>query len=432
MQSIMSVSVALFAGLMMTRLFKILKLGFPDVTAFLIAGLLVGPYGLGRIGLPGVGFQSSGSVEAVHVVIDAALGFIAFSIGSEFKLEHLRRIGRKATVTAFLGAFGATILIDIALIALHFIFGEKVVPLSVAITLGAVAAATAPAATLMVVKQYKAKGAVTEMLLPIVAIDDAIGLVIFAVSFGIAQALVGGSLNVITVIAEPLIEIFCSFLLGASMGYILSLLEKTFRSGRNRMAITIALVLFTIAVSSVKIPLGTVTVSFSNLLVLMTMGMVFCNVSEFAEDIFYRSDRWSAPLFAAFFVLSGAELDLSVLAKANVVLIGVVYVLVRAVGKYLGAWLGCEMTGCEPEVKKYLGITLFPQAGVALGMTVTAATLGDTEGVMIRNIVLFGVLIYELIGPALTKRALIASGDIQAKTSEHGTKRFDKTGKQIS
>ena len=418
MEGLMAAAVALFAGLMMTRLFKALHLNFPDVTAFLIAGLLVGPYGIGRLNLAGLGFNTLEDVEAVHAIIDAALGFIAFSIGSEFKMEKLRHIGKTAVVTGIFESVGACICVDIALISLHFILGEELLPMSVAVTLGAIAAATAPAATLMVVKQYKAEGPVTDLLLPIVALDDAIGLMVFAVSFGIAQALEGGELTVFTVLLNPLIEILCSILLGSLMGLIMSRLEKLFYSGRNRMAITISFVFFTIAVASLSWQVGPVKIAFSSLLVLMMLGTVFCNVSEFSADIFYRADRWTAPLFASFFVLSGAELDLSVLARPNVVLIGLVYVIIRMVGKYLGARIGTMLMKCSETVKKYLGITLFPQAGVALGMTVTAATLGGDKGPMIRNIVLFGVLLYELFGPTTTRMALTAAGEIKEKPEE--------------
>ena len=413
MEPLFATAIALFAGLMITRVFKWCRLNFPDVTAFLIAGLLVGPYCLGRLGIPGIGFTSFEAVDAMALITDAALGFIAFSIGSEFKLEKLRRVGG-AVVRVLIGeVLSACVLVDLALLGLHMILGEEVLPLSACITLGAIAAATAPAATLMVVRQYKAEGPIVDILLPVVALDDAAGLIIFAVSFGIAQALEGGTLSVITVAVNPLLEIVGSLALGALMGFVMTKLERLFYSNRNRMAMTISLVFFTIAVASLEIPLGPVTLSFSNLLVLMMMGMVFCNLSPFSQDIFKRADSWTMPLFATFFVLSGADLDLSVFSSVSVVIAGLVYVVVRVIGKYAGASVGARLAHSSPDVCRYLGITLFPQAGVALGMSVTASSLGTGEGALIRNIVLFGVLIYELVGPTLTRWALTKAGEIR-------------------
>ena len=396
----------------MTRVFRFLKINFPDVTSFLLAGLLVGPYALGRLPLPGLGFSSMEEVGQVAILSNVALGFIAFDIGNEFRLSQLKKTGKTATVIGILQALTATLLVDCALIALHFILGEEALPLSAAITLGAIASATAPAATLMVVRQYKAQGPVTDLLLPIVALDDAVGLVVFAVSFGVAQALEGGSLNVISVVVNPLLEIICSLLLGALMGFIMSQLEKLFFSNRNRVAMTIAFVMMTISLSSLTFSFGEVTISFSSLLVCMMLGTMFCNMSLFSPDIMERSEKWTSPLYAVFFVLSGAQLELSVFRYPAVILIGVVYILIRCIGKYLGASMSAAATHCSSTVRKYLGITLFPQAGVALGMVVTAQSLGRNEASLIRNIILFSVMIYELVGPMLTKNALTRAGEI--------------------
>ena len=186
METILCLSVALIAGLLMSRVSKLV--GLPAVTAYLVAGILVGPYFLGRLGVNGIGFTDEAAVESFKIISDVALGFIAFAIGNEFRISQVKAIGKQAMVIATLGALVATVFVDVALIVLHFLFPE-ILPLSAAITMGAIAAATAPAATLMVVKQYKAKGALTSMLLPVVAFDDAVGLMIFAVSFGIARAM---------------------------------------------------------------------------------------------------------------------------------------------------------------------------------------------------------------------------------------------------
>ncbi|MBQ3302964.1 MAG: cation:proton antiporter [Clostridia bacterium] len=422
---------ALFAGLIMTRIFKKINLKLPDVTAFLIAGVLVGPFVLGAINIP-LGFNSMEALDRVSFLSTVALGFIAFDIGNEFRLAQLKKTGKVATVIGIVQALAAMALVDIALIVLHFVLGPEKLPLPVAITLGAIATATAPAATLMVVRQYKAKGPLTDLLLPIVALDDAVGLVVFAVSFGVAQALEGGALNVTSVILNPMLEIVCSLALGAIMGELLTLLEKLFFSNKNRLSLTIAFVMMTIALSTLEIPLpGGAKITFSSLLVCMMLGTMFCNLSEYSVDIMKRSEEWTAPLYAVFFVLSGAQLDLSVFRYPSILLIGLVFILVRCAGKYLGAWGSATVMGCEPNVRKYLGVTLFPQAGVALGMVVTAQALGQEYGAMIRNIILFAVLVYELVGPLLTKQALMAAGEVADKHPEaHYRARFQKKAAQ--
>jgi Kef-type K+ transport system membrane component KefB len=412
MEKLLAAALALLIGLLVTRLFKLLKLHLPDVTAFLIAGLIVGPYCLGRLKIPGVGFSSTAEVESMSVITNTALGFIAFSIGNEFLLSQLKTIGKQAIIVGIFQALAATFLVDLLLIALHFIMPDRLT-VEAAITLGAIASATAPAATLMVVRQYKAKGKLTDILLPIVALDDAVGLAVFSVSFGIAQSMVTGQTDMIGILVEPLIEIVASLALGALLGWVLTILERTFFSNSNRLSLTIAFVVLTVALSMVSFQIGRVRISFSTLLVCMMLGTVFCNICPLAQDLMQRADKWTAPLFALFFVLSGAELELSVLSSSAVILIGIVYILSRSAGKYIGSYISCSATHCDSTVKKYLGITLLPQAGVALGMCVTASKLGTTDGVLIRNIVLFSVLVYELVGPLLTKWALTKAGDIQ-------------------
>lgn len=434
MQTLLSLSIALLAGLMLSRLAKLAKL--PAVTAYLVAGILVGPYVLGKLGgliesatgIGGIGFASMEDIETVSILSDVALGFIAFSIGNEFRLSQLKKIGKQATVVGILQAVITTIVVDIALIALHFAMPEKF-PLSAAIVLGAIASATAPAATLMVVKQYKAKGPVTDILLPVVALDDAVGLVLFAISFGVAKALKSGAPNLVSIIVEPLLEIVLSIGLGGLMGLLFSWCERFFHSRSKRLAVSVGFVLLTIGLSMIKFQIGGVHIGFSSLLVCMMLGTIFCNICDFSEELMDRVDRWTAPLFAIFFVLSGAELELSVFTDVMIILIGVVYVISRSAGKYTGAFLSAKMAKCDDNIVKYLGITLLPQAGVALGMAnmaMNSVELG-AEGVIIANITLFAVLIYELIGPMLTKIALLKAGDIdpEGKTSarhEHAKK----------
>jgi len=432
MYSLFAAAIALFAGLMMTRVFKYLHINLPDVTAFLIAGVLVGPFGLGHLGIEGLGFTSSVELDRVEFLSTMALGFIAFDIGNEFRMSQLRQNGKAATVIGIIQALAAALLVDIAMLVLHLILGPELFPLPAAITLGAIATATAPAATLMVVRQYKAHGPLTDLLLPIVALDDAVGLVVFAVSFGIAMALNGGNVSALSVILGPIVKIICSLVLGSVMGVLLSWLEKLFFSNANRLSLTISFVVMTIALSSLSFPIGTtgISICFSSLLVCMMLGTVFCNMSEYSVDIMERSSKWTVPLYAEFFVLSGAQLDLGVLKYWYVLLIGLVYIVVRCLGKYFGAGISSAMMGCGETVRKYLGITLFPQAGVALGMVVTAQQLGEYMGGLIRNIVLFSVLVYELFGPMLTHMALRKAGEIgEARSEEANRSRFPKKQK---
>lgn len=427
MNIFLSVSVALFAGLMLTRVFKLIGVNFPDVTAYLIAGLLIGPCFLGRLGIEGFGFVSYDAVQDIGLINTAALGFIAFSIGSEFKLSELKHTGKAATVIGIFQAVVASALVDIAMIVLHFVLGSEVLPLEAAITLGAIASATAPAATLMVVRQYKADGPLTRLLLPIVALDDAVGLIIFSVSFGVAQAIKGGNLDMISIVVNPILEIVFSVLLGSVLGLILSEVEKLFYSNKNRLSMTISFVLLTIALSYLEIPVGPATISFSSLLVCMMLGTVFCNMSKFSDDIMLRAEKWTAPLNAAFFVLSGAELELGVFAHVEYVLIGVVYIVMRSLGKYMGARVSSTAMGCDENTRKYLGFTLLPQAGVALGMCNQAMALGEPSGSIIRNVTLFSVLIYELTGPLMTRSALEKAGEITEKPVHKRTRsRFRK------
>ena len=433
MHLLLATALALFAGLMMTRVFKYCKFNFPDVTAFLIAGVIVGPYVLGRLGIHGIGFTSMEDLEKVTFLSDVALGFIAFDIGNEFRLGQLRKTGKAAMVIGVVQSLLATLLVDAALIVMYLVMGPEVMPLPVAVTLGAIASATAPAATLMVVRQYKAKGPVTELLLPIVALDDAVGLVVFSVSIGVAQALQGGEIDAVTVLVNPMLEILFSLVLGTAMGWLLTQVEKIFFSNSNRLSLTISFVVMTIAMASREFELpGGVKIAFSSLLVCMMLGTAFCNLSEYSVDIMGRSLKWTAPLYATFFVLSGAGLEFSVFSHPVNIIIGIVYILVRCLGKYLGAHASSTLMGCGDTVRKYLGITLFPQAGVALGMVVTAQTLGEDMGGMIRNIILFSVLIYELIGPQLTRIALTRAGEIQTGAGDKVNRaRFQKKEKIV-
>ena len=415
MRILMCLSVALFSGLMLSRLAKLLKL--PAVTAYLVAGILIGPYLLGAFDFSGLGFTSFKEIEDLGIISDVALGFIAFSIGNEFRLAQLKKIGKQATVIGIIQAVFTTIIVDLALIGLHFIIPDKL-PLPSAIILGAVASATAPAATLMVVRQYKAKGPLTDILLPIVALDDAVGLVLFAVPFGVAKAMISGKVDLISVILEPLLEVVLSLGMGFVMGLLFSFFERFFHSRSKRLAMSVTFVLSTVALSMLEFKVFGIHIAFSSLLVCMMLGTVFCNICDFSEELMDRIDRWTAPIFILFFVLSGAELKLSLFKDPIIVLIGGVYIISRCIGKYFGAYTSSVSVKCDKNIIKYLGVTLFPQAGVALGMAMKAEQLGEL-GTVVANITLFSVLIYELVGPYLTKVSLFKAGEIkpEGKTS---------------
>ncbi|MBQ8726704.1 MAG: cation:proton antiporter [Clostridia bacterium] len=420
MEILLSLSIALFAGLMLSRLAKLVQL--PAVTAYLITGVLIGPWCLGAFGVKGLGLTSKEEIESLSIISDVALGFIAFSIGNEFRLSQLKSIGKSATVIGIFQAVVATLCVDAALIGLHFLIPNEF-PLPAAIVLGAIASATAPAATLMVVRQYKAKGPVTDTLLPVVAIDDAVGLVLFAISFGIAGAISTNHLDIISVLVEPIIEVVLSLALGALMGFLITFFERFFHSRSKRLSMSVAFVFLTVALSMLKFEIGGVHIAFSSLLTCMMLGTVFCNCCDFSEELMDRLDRWTAPLYVLFFVLSGAEFDFSLFGNLLIVLVGIVYIVFRCLGKYFGASASAKMVGADQNVIKYLGITLFPQAGVALGMAMKAYELGEI-GLIIANITLFSVLIYELIGPFLTKLALTKAGEIDplGKVSARGQK----------
>ena len=422
MEILLSLSIALLAGMLLSRLAKLAQL--PAVTAYLVTGILVGPYVLGQLGVEGLGFVD-GSIEHFSILSDVALGFIAFSIGNEFRLAQLKKIGKQATIIGILQAVVTTLLVDVALIAFHLIRPD-VLPLEAAVILGAIASATAPAATLMVVKQYKAKGPVTDTLLPVVALDDAVGLILFAVSFGIAKALGTGKVDAISIIVNPLLEIVLSLALGAIMGWLFSFCERFFHSRSKRLSVSVGFVILTIALSMIKIHFGEVHLAFSPLLTCMMLGTIFCNICDFSEELMDRVDRWTAPLFCLFFVISGAELKLSIFTSGIIVLIGVIYIISRSIGKYSGAFLSSKLAKSDDNIVKYLGITLLPQAGVALGMAnlvqqnvLDLGAQGAIIAEIVVNITLFAVLIYELVGPLLTKIALQKAGEInpEGKTS---------------
>ena len=426
-QILITLATCMFVGLLITRIFR--RLSLPDVTSYLVGGVLIGSYVLGNFIVGGYAFGFNDKVAPVgsfEIISSVALGFIAFDIGNEFRLSDLKKTGKQATVVGILQAVAATALVDAALIGLHYILlsstGNDILPIPACIILGAVATATAPAATLMVVRQYKAKGPLTSILLPVVALDDAVGLVVFAVSFGVAKSLYSGSVDVLSIIVEPLCEIILSLVLGALLGFILSYVESLFHSRSNRLSLMITFVFVAVAVSMIKFNVGGFHIGFSSLLTCMMLGTVFCNVCDYSIEMMERVERWTKPLFLLFFVISGAHLDLSVFKKPVFVLIGAIYIIARSIGKYFGAMGSSKLVKCDDNIVKYLGITLLPQAGVALGMVSTVAAdktfIGSNIGETVNFVVLFAVLVYEIFGPMMTKWALTRAGDITAKPAD--------------
>lgn len=400
---------AMLFGLLATRLMK--PLGLPNVTGFLLAGVLIGPFVLGHF-FPSF-FLDHKDVKQFGIVTEIALGFIAFSIGTSFKKETLATAGKKIVIITIFEGLGALFVTLIALFILYFIVPG--IPLPVVITLAAVATATAPAATLMVVKQYRAQGPVTHTLLPVVALDDAVALMSFAVCFPIAEALASGAdITIVEVLLIPLAEIVLSLVVGAIIGFLLSLAMKWFRSRANRLSLMIVAVLVGAMLARIKV--SSYEATLSSLLTCMMIGTILVNARADGEKILEGTERWTPPLFMLFFVVSGASLELNVFLSGGIVLlIAAVYILFRMVGKFSGAFFGGRVTKAEPVVQKYLGWTLFPQAGVAIGMATLASQGFESNpeyGAMILAVALAATLIYELIGPIITKIALTKAGEI--------------------
>ena len=387
MNILLTIGIAMAAGLLVSRAARAVKL--PNVTAFLVAGLVIGPCVAGII--------SKEQAASMGIISDAALGFIAYSIGGEYKLSYLKKIGKAPLTITFFQGMMTAVCVDVGLIA----FGVDV-PL--ALLLGAIGLATAPAATLMVVRQYKADGPVTQMLLPVVAMDDALGLMVFSISAAVAQGMLGGEVTISSMLLTPLIEIVGSFALGAALGWLLAFGARFFASRGNKLALSIALVLAGVGLCDM--------LNLSSLLVCMMIGAMMVNLSQQREVLIEQCNRFTPPLFLLFFVLSGADLDLSVLPSVG--LIGIAYLLLRSIGKWGGTYLGAVCVKADKHIRHYLGLTLLPQAGVAIGMAALVSARFPTLAAQVNTIVLAGVLVFELIGPVITKIALTKAGEIPA------------------
>ena len=392
---LLSLGAAVAVGLIFNRIVK--RFGLPSVTGYLVAGVLIGPSCLQIIPETWIG--------SLTLLVNVALGFIAFSIGGEFRFSKIKNIGKSVLVITFMQALVTTLVVDLVL---ALVFGNT----GVAICLGAIATATAPAATLMVVRQYNAKGPVSDILMPVVALDDAIGLIIFSVSISVAKIMFSGSaINVGLMLLEPLMEIFFSLLAGAAIGGLLTLCLGFFHSRNNRLTAIIAAVFLGTAVAEIF--------HLSSLLLCMAIGAMMTNLYRDSDKMIDVTEHWTPVVLLLFFVISGAELDLMVIPTVG--LLGVLYLVSRSLGKYFGAFFGAKMVKADKNVQKYLGVALLPQAGVAIGMSqIVVATLPPEYGTKIRAVVLCATLVYELVGPLLTKLVLTMAGEIKTREEIDG------------
>ena len=419
------VAALLLVALLSTRLMRLIKL--PNVTGYILTGIIMGPFLFGLL-FNNFSFTDIKQgliynfVDKIGWVSTVALGFIAFSIGTSFKFSTIKALGKRVLVITVLEALGASLLVVAALLVAHFIFPQYV-SLELALTLSAIASATAPAATLMVIKQYRAHGPLVDTLLPVVALDDAVALILFAILFQIATALAGGSVSAYAIIIKPLLEITISLGVGAVLGFVISFANRFFKSRNNRLIWNIFSVFAALGFYYLfKSPMMG-GFELSSLLTCMMAGAIYTNFVKESGRTLDVMDRFTSPVYMMFFVISGASLDLTIFFNGDglvVVLIALTYLVFRVVGKWGGAFVGASITRCEPQVKKYLGFALVPQAGVAIGLSTTAYKLFSQysdpamqkTGALILAIILTSTLIYELFGPMVAKFALKKAHEI--------------------
>ncbi len=405
--------IIILTGLIFGKLAKYIRL--PNVTGYIFGGLIIGPSILGFFGAEIV---PSNIVDILTPISEIALGFIAFTIGTEFQLSYFKKVGIKPIVIAVFESLFAVIFIFVVLLLFK-------VEVGFALVLASIGAATAPAATLMVIKQYKAKGEVTETLMSVVAIDDATAMIFFGISVAIAKAIGSSSTNITWTVFKPIVEVVISLSIGFVIGLLLTLLLKWFTGRSNRISVVTSLLLITVSISSIfshfNVPFG-----FSSLLSCMMAGAVLTNLAtdRKTSSILELIDRFTPPIMISFFVLAGIGLELSVLKTVGI--IGMIYIVMRVVGKWTGAWFGAKITKASPEVQKYLGFSLIPQAGVAIGLSLIARTiLEPTQAAQLTAVILSATLIYELIGPLITKISLQKAGEIVIPKKEN--KNIEKT-----
>ncbi|MGA0875954.1 MAG: cation:proton antiporter [Bacilli bacterium] len=404
----LGLTVILLTGLLFGKLAKWLNI--PNVTGYLLGGFLIGP-GFLRLFFPAFpGVIGEDFIHALKIIADIELAFIAFSIGAEFRLEYLKRLGPAPVLIAILESFFAVVFITLGLVAFGF-------PLYLALAFGAVGGATAPAATVMVIRQYKAKGPLTEMIYSVVALDDASGLIFFGIVTAIIKILTGQSTGDLGwLIALPVLEIFASIMMGALLGFVLKYLTNWYTGRGNRIAVVIALIFLSIGVA--RYVNGTFNFGLSSLMAGMAMGMVYTNVSKHVDAVMPLVERITPPFVIMFFVLSGADIQLGNFNLAALAIL-VIYLIFRVGGKIFGSFLGARISKAGKQVEKYLGFGLLPQGGIALGLSILMldiipADLGlPYDGGLLRVVVIGAVFISEIFGPILLKEVLIKAKEAQ-------------------
>ncbi len=393
MSIILSLAVFVGLGMVLARVLK--RLGSPEVLSYILAGLVISVC-LAR-------FLPKGFVSAGDTIGTVALGFIAFEIGDTFRLKNVREVGSKGlwlSVVQAVFTYAVVLLGFLTTEALHITHLPDAMP--VALFLASTAAATAPAATFMVVQEYRAKGPLTNYLLMAVTFDDAVGIILFDISVVIMRIVLrGGPLHVSEMILGPLREIGLSLLIGAVTGVIMVVMSRWFRSKSERLLLAIMIVLATVGVSQV--------LGVSSLLACMLAGTLFANMAADPASTFATVDTWTVPLLLMFFVFSGADINLALLPKFAVV--ALCYVVLRSFGKIFGSWAGARMVKAPVTVAKYLGWAMLPQAGVAIGFAVIARSIFP-ELSYLSTIVLAIVIVFEIVGPLAAKRALFGSREV--------------------
>ena len=396
---IVSISLMLISGFLMTRITKRLRL--PNVTAYILAGILIGPYCLNLI--------PKNIVDGMSFIGDIALAFIAFSTGEFFKFSTLKKSGPKVLVITVMEACLASILV---FIAVYFMLGLE---LNFSVVLAALASATAPASTVMTIRQTHAKGDFAETLLQVVALDDVVGLIAYSIAISVALASLTGSFQVGNIIQPILLNLFV-FILGALFGVLLKKFLHE-RSTDNRLIVSIALLFAFCGICAIF--------NVSPLLGCMSMSMIYINLTD-DERLFKQLNYFNPPILLLLFVRSGVNFNLSALVNSSesigsvsLLHIGIVYFIVRIIGKYLGAYIGCAMVHKNPLVRNYLGLALIPQAGVAIGLAAMGArTLGGETGNILETVILASSVLYELIGPACAKLSLYLSKSYSNKLED--------------
>lgn len=393
MNVILAIAVFVAAGMVLARVLK--RFGSPEVLSYILGGLLISVF-LAR-------FLPKGFISAGDTVGTVALGFIAFEIGDTFRLKNVREVGSKGLWLSVVQAVFTYAMVLVGFLvteALHLTHLPD--PMPVALFLASTAAATAPAATFMVVQEYRAKGPLTNYLLMAVTFDDAVGIILFDISIVIMRILLrGGPLRVSDMILGPLREIGLSLLIGAVTGLIMVVMSRWFRSKSERLLLAIMIVLATVGISQVF--------SVSSLLACMVTGALFTNMATDPSSTFANVDTWTVPLLLMFFVFSGADINLALLPKFAIVALS--YVILRSFGKIFGSWAGARMVKAPATVAKYLGWAMLPQAGVAIGFAVIARSMFP-ELSYLSTIVLAIVIVFEIVGPLATKRALFGSKEV--------------------